>query len=89
MPSKQVSVREYTVRAHSRVIHARRYKFICKQCSKPTERETYGPRPLYCELCRPPFFRTEKAPSNKKRPRPVLVQTANATQYDSNHTERG
>lgn len=89
MPSKKVNVREYTVRAHLRVIHARRYKFVCKQCGELSERETYGPRPLYCELCRPPFLRTEKVSSKKKRPRPVPVQTADATQNKKSRERRG
>ncbi|MUL36268.1 hypothetical protein [Gloeocapsopsis dulcis] len=72
MPSKQVHVREYTVRAHERVIHTRLYKFICKQCNKDVERETYGPRPLYCDRCRPSMTRTEMG--KKKKPRPVLVK---------------
>lgn len=80
MSSKKVFVREYTVRAHERVIHTRRYKFICRQCSKPTERENYGPRPLYCEICRPPFSRTKQVLPKKKRPTPVLVQTADESQ---------
>lgn len=78
MPSKKVNVREYTVRAHERVIYTRRYKFICKQCGIATERQTYGPRPLYCETCRPPFSRNKKASPKKKRPTPVLIQTTNA-----------
>jgi len=78
MPSKKVFVREYTVRAHERTIHTRLFKFICQQCSQPTERETYGPRPLYCESCRPPNLRTLEDPKHKKKkPRPVLVKRAN------------
>ncbi|WP_347276495.1 hypothetical protein [Chroococcidiopsis sp [FACHB-1243]] len=77
MPSKKVSVKEYTVRAHERIIHTRLYKFICQQCSQPTERETYGPKPLYCESCRPPSWRAIEDPkSKKKKPRPVLVKQA-------------
>ncbi|PIG92184.1 hypothetical protein [Gloeocapsopsis sp. IPPAS B-1203] len=72
MPSKRVHVREYTVRAHERVIHTRVYKFICKQCNKDVKRETYGPRPLYCDCCRPSMARTEVV--KKKKPRPVLVK---------------
>ncbi|PPS42014.1 MULTISPECIES: hypothetical protein [Cyanophyceae] len=72
MPSKKVHVREYTVRAHERVIHTRVYKFICKQCNKDVERETYGSRPLYCDRCRPSMIHTETA--HKKKPRPVLVK---------------
>ncbi|AFY88308.1 MAG: hypothetical protein CLLPBCKN_001216 [Chroococcidiopsis cubana SAG 39.79] len=77
MPSKKVFVREYTVRAHERTIHTRLYKFICQQCSQPTERESYGPRPLYCETCRPPMSRMVEDPKyKKKKPRPVLVKQA-------------
>ena len=54
MPSKYVFVNEYTVRSHHRLIHTRIYKFICKQCKQPTVRETFGGKPLYCDVCRPP-----------------------------------
>jgi Zn finger protein HypA/HybF involved in hydrogenase expression len=74
MPSKKVHVREYTVKAHEQVIHTRLYKFICKQCNKDVERETYGPRPLYCEQCRPRITHSTKVAKNKKKPRPVLVK---------------
>ncbi|PSB46815.1 hypothetical protein C7B80_11595 [Cyanosarcina cf. burmensis CCALA 770] len=75
MPSKRVFVKEYTVRAHERTIHTRLFKFICQQCGQPTERETYGARPLYCETCRPPGTRASEDPkSKKKKPRPVLVK---------------
>ena len=70
MPSKYVFVREYTVQAHSRLIHTRIFKFICKQCSAPTVRETYGSRPLYCEQCRPPKPKTVKATDSPKKSQP-------------------
>ena len=54
MPSKYVFVNEYTVRSHHRLIHTRTYKFICKKCKQPTVRETFGGKPLYCDVCRPP-----------------------------------
>jgi len=77
MPSKKVSVKEYTVRAHERTIHTRLFKFICLSCSQPTERETYGPRPLYCESCRPPSLPAIEEPKHrKKKPRPVLFKKA-------------
>ncbi|OWY63827.1 hypothetical protein B7486_50755 [cyanobacterium TDX16] len=77
MPSKKVFVKEYKVRAHERTIHTRLYKFICLSCSQPTERETYGARPLYCESCRPPSWRALEDPKyKKKKPRPVLVKRA-------------
>lgn len=76
MASKKVFVREYTVRAHERVIHTRLYKFICASCQQPTQRESYGPRPLYCEVCRPPVSRTDTSLHKKKKPRPVLVKKA-------------
>lgn len=72
MPSKRVHVREYTIRAHERVIHTRVYKFICQQCNQDVEREPYVSRPLYCARCRPSLTRTELA--KKKKPRPVLVK---------------
>ncbi|MDB9369175.1 hypothetical protein PN456_09415 [Nodularia spumigena CS-586/05] len=76
MPSKIINVREYTVRAHKRKIHTRVFKFICKQCDQPTERETYGPRPLYCEQCRvaqPP--KKSPVPLSKRKPRPITYQS--------------
>ncbi|MDJ0724349.1 MAG: hypothetical protein QNJ38_04470 [Prochloraceae cyanobacterium] len=62
MPSKYVFVNEYTVRSHHRLIHTRTYKFICKRCKQPTVRETFGGKPLYCDVCRPP-----KKSRSKKR----------------------
>jgi hypothetical protein len=76
MPSKKVFVREYTVRAHERVIHTRLYKFICASCHQPTERESFGPRPLYCLVCRPPHSPTQTTAHKKKKPRPVQVLPA-------------
>ncbi|MCG6138761.1 MAG: hypothetical protein MET45_29905 [Nostoc sp. LLA-1] len=76
MPSKEIYVREYTVRAHKREIHTRVFKFICKQCDQPTERETYGPRPLYCEQCRPPQApKKSPVPLNKRKPRAMTYQS--------------
>ncbi|MBD2296431.1 hypothetical protein H6G06_23845 [Anabaena sphaerica FACHB-251] len=54
MATKTIDVREYTVRAHKRQIHTRIFHFVCKECNQATKRETFGPRPLYCESCRPP-----------------------------------
>jgi hypothetical protein len=76
MPSKTVKVREYTVRAHERIIKTRLYKFICAQCDQRTTRESYGPRPKYCETCRPPVSTTDTR--KKKKPRPVLVKNTKA-----------
>jgi len=42
MPSKQVRIREYTVRAHTRAIQTRIFKFICQYCRAAVERETYA-----------------------------------------------
>ena len=71
MASKTIDVREYTVRAHKREIHTRVFSFVCKECNKPTDRETFGPRPLYCEKCRPPqaSFRKTNSRSSKAKPR--------------------
>ncbi len=76
MPSKRIHVREYTVRAHERVIHTRLYKFICANCHGATSRESFGPRPLYCEVCRPPVTKQVEPVGKKKKPRPVLVKKA-------------
>ncbi|WP_250126434.1 hypothetical protein [Chroococcidiopsis sp. CCMEE 29] len=75
MPSKEVFVREYTVRAHHRTIKTRIFKFMCKQCDQPTARESYT-KPLYCEVCRPPADRTDATLHKKKKPRPVLTKPA-------------
>jgi hypothetical protein len=81
MASKYVEVQEYTVRAHKRLIHTRKFKFICKKCDRPTVRETYGPRPLYCLDCRPPKpskpTATRVKPNNAK-PRPLSIDPETA-----------
>lgn len=89
MPSKKVNVREYTVRAHSRVIHALNYKFICKQCGEPTERESFGPRPLFCLSCRPQKPTTKVENGLKKLPRPVLVLGDKAAQDKNIRAAKG
>ncbi|MEM7725435.1 MAG: hypothetical protein AAF208_03570 [Cyanobacteria bacterium P01_A01_bin.45] len=71
MATKYIDVREYTVRAHQRLIRTRIFHFICKECNSPTERETYGPRPLYCEKCRPPQPPKKSRLQPKKRNKPV------------------
>lgn len=73
MPSKRIHVSSYTVRAHERMIHTRLYKFICADCQQATERQSYGPRPLYCEVCRPSYSRSQPI-AKKKKPTPVLVK---------------
>lgn len=89
MATKKVNVREYTVRAHERVIHTRRYMFVCQECNQATERESYGPRPLYCETCRPPATKSDLARKNKKRPRPVLVRRTKASQDSKRQAASG
>ena len=71
MATKTINVREYTVRAHKRIISTRVFSFVCKECGKPTERETFGPRPLYCEKCRPPqpSYRKSNSRSRNAKPR--------------------
>lgn len=84
MASKYVEVQEYTVRAHVRLIHTRVFKFICKGCDRPTQRETYGPRPLYCEYCRPPqpgqpkTIKSKPNTSTKKKSAKPEISTDNA-----------
>lgn len=76
MASKLINVREYTVRAHQRVIHTRVFNFVCKQCNEATKRETFGPRPLYCETCRPPQAPKKlQQPSRKAKPRPTTYKS--------------
>ncbi|MHC5768119.1 MAG: hypothetical protein ACYTXI_21375 [Nostoc sp.] len=83
MPSKTIEVREYTVRAHKREIHTRIFNFVCKQCEQPTQRETFGIRPLYCEKCRPPQppKRSTVVPIGKRKPR--------AMNYKSDESQLG
>lgn len=76
MASKLVSVREYTVKAHKRLIQTRVFNFVCKECGIPTKRETYGPRPLYCEKCRPPQASKKSLMKAKKaKPRPMTYKS--------------
>jgi hypothetical protein len=77
MTSKTIDVREYTVKAHKRLIHSRMFKFICKGCGQSTSRETFGPRPLYCQVCRPP------SPPKKSTPAPPKKAKPRATNYKS------
>ncbi len=50
MASKRVLVKE-----HYRLIFTRTYKFMCAECSQPTDRETFAVKqPKYCTNCRPP-----------------------------------
>ncbi len=76
MTSKLIDVREYTVRAHKRLIHTRVFNFVCKHCDEPTKRETFGPRPLYCEKCRPPQApKKSQNPTRKAKPRPTTYKS--------------
>ncbi|MBW4565970.1 MAG: hypothetical protein KME32_33815 [Mojavia pulchra JT2-VF2] len=77
MPSKVIDVKEYTVRAHKREIHTRVFNFICKQCEQSAQRETFGPRPLYCEKCRAPQPPKKSKVSRKKKalPRPMTYKS--------------
>ncbi|GAB1545247.1 hypothetical protein NUACC21_79230 [Scytonema sp. NUACC21] len=77
MVSKVINVREYTVRAHKRLIHTRVFNFVCKECGTSTKRETFGPRPLYCEQCRPPQApkKSLMKPSKKAKPVPMTYKS--------------
>ena len=76
MASKYVDVREYTVRAHKRLIHTRVFNFVCKECNQSTKRETFGPRPLYCEKCRPPqASRRSVTRTQKAKPRAMAYKS--------------
>lgn len=76
MASKLINVREYTVRAHKRQIHTRVFNFVCKECNEATKRETFGPRPLYCETCRPPQVPKKSQPTaHKAKPRPMSYKS--------------
>ncbi|MEA5621071.1 hypothetical protein VB711_25025 [Cronbergia sp. UHCC 0137] len=76
MATKLIDVREYTVRAHKRLIHTRVFNFVCKECNQTTKRETFGPRPLYCESCRPPQSpKRSSQESRKAKPRPMTYNS--------------
>lgn len=76
MATKVIDVREYTVRAHKRLIHTRIFNFVCKECNQATKRETFGTRPLYCESCRPPQPPKKSVQSSKMaKPRPMIYMT--------------
>ncbi|MHC5727814.1 MAG: hypothetical protein ACYTXY_27535 [Nostoc sp.] len=76
MASKLIDVREYTVRAHQRQIHTRVFNFVCKECNEATKRETFGPRPLYCERCRPPQPPKKSQPTpHKAKPRAMSYKS--------------
>ncbi|MHC5737362.1 hypothetical protein [Nostoc sp.] len=77
MPSKLINVRKYTVRAHKREIHTRVFNIVCKQCGETTQRETFGPRPLYCEQCRRPQAtnKSSLAPKKRVKPRPMTYKS--------------
>jgi hypothetical protein len=76
MPSKTIDVPSYTVRAHKREIHTRVFNFVCKQCEQPTQRETFGVRPLYCETCRPlQAPKKSVVPLKKRKPRAMTYRS--------------
>ncbi|WP_083782511.1 hypothetical protein [Nostoc punctiforme] len=78
MATKEIFVKEYTVKAHKRQIHTRLFNFVCcKQCDQPTSRETYAPCPLYCETCRPPAppKKSLVEPEKKGKPRPMTYKS--------------
>ena len=76
MASKYVNVREYTVRAHKRLIHSRVFNFVCKECNQSNKRETFGPRPLYCEEFRPSqASRRSVTRTQKAKPRAMAYKS--------------
>ncbi|MBG1269671.1 hypothetical protein [Nostoc sp. WHI] len=76
MASKLIDVREYIVKAHKRQIHTRVFNFVCKECNEATKRETFGPRPLYCERCRPPqASKKSQRTSHKAKPRAMSYKS--------------
>ncbi|WP_081403191.1 hypothetical protein [Scytonema hofmannii] len=75
MANKLINVREYTVKAHKRLIHTRVFNFVCKECGTSTKRETFGPRPLYCEQCRPSqALKSSLMKPRKAKPRPMTYK---------------
>ncbi|MBW4630366.1 MAG: hypothetical protein KME30_00225 [Iphinoe sp. HA4291-MV1] len=45
--------KEVFVKAHTRIIKQRVYRFVCKNCNQVVERTCYPSQPLYCLECRP------------------------------------
>ncbi len=58
-----METQEVHVKAHTRLIRQRIYRFICKNCNQPAERICYPSQPLYCDRCRPPKTQKGKKPS--------------------------
>ncbi len=58
-----METQEVHVKAHTRLIRQRIYRFICKNCKQAAERVCYPSQPLYCERCRPPKMEKRKKPS--------------------------
>ena len=58
-----METQEVHVKAHTRLIRQRIYRFICKDCNQATERICYPSQPFYCERCRPPKSGKRKKPS--------------------------
>jgi hypothetical protein len=48
-----VESKEVFVKAHTRIIKQRVYRFVCKNCNQVVERTCYPSQPLYCLECRP------------------------------------
>ena len=48
-----METKEIFVKAHTRLIKQKAYRFVCKECNKVSERICYPCLPLYCERCRP------------------------------------
>jgi hypothetical protein len=58
-----METKEVYVKAHTRVIKQRMYRFVCKNCNLVVERVCFPSQPLYCLVCRPPKIKVEKKPS--------------------------
>jgi hypothetical protein len=76
-----VESKEVFIKAHTRVIKQRVYRFVCKDCNKVVERTCYPSQPLYCERCRPPKAKTDKPPAKsiKSKKKPKTKQTVSAS----------
>jgi hypothetical protein len=67
MSSKKVHVKQYTVKAHTRVIHTRVYKFLCSYCLNEVERETYATCcPKYGNKCQGVASKCNRIESTKR-----------------------
>ncbi|KOP22540.1 hypothetical protein AMR41_30920 [Hapalosiphon sp. MRB220] len=76
-----METKEIFVKAHTRTIKQKVYRFVCKECNQVSERICYPCLPLYCSSCRPSkpkstkpdkvvaALKKKRKPSANKRPK--------------------